>query len=140
MRKPVLSAFAALVVMTAVMPAAAAENPQKPGKWKIAMQMEMPGIPIKIPPVNFEVCLTEEDLKDPQKSVPTDPKSDCKVSDYKIDGDTVSWTMNCPKQKMTGSGEITFDDESYTGSMKMKVGEQEMGTKYTGKWLGTCTK
>lgn len=140
MRKSALCVLAVLVVFVAVRPAGAAEHPQKPGKWKIAMQMEMPGIPVKIPPVNFEMCLTEEDLKDPQKAVPNDPKSDCKVGDYEIDGNTVTWTVSCPKQKMTGSGEITFTDDSYSGAMKMKVGEQEMATKYSGKWLGTCTK
>src|SRR4028118_380906 len=139
MRKTALYVFAVLVVLAAVTPAGAAENPQKPGKWKISMQMEMPGMPIKLPPVNFEMCVTEEDLKDPQKSVPNDPKSDCKVGDYAVDGNTVTWTVNCPKQKMTGNGEITFTDDSCTGSMKMNVGEQEMKTKYSGKWLGACS-
>jgi len=140
MRKFVPYVFAALVAVVAVVPAIAADNPQKPGKWKVSMQMEIPGLPIKMPPVNMEICLTEEDLKDPQKSVPTDPKSDCKVGDYTVEGNTVSWTVDCPKQDMKGNGEITYSGDSYSGSMKMKVGEQEMKTKYSGKWLGACTK
>ena len=140
MRKFVPYVFAAAFAIVAVTPAGAAENPQKPGKWKVSMQMEIPNMPIKMPPVNFEICLTEEDLKDPQKSVPNDPKSDCKVGDYKVDGNTVSWTVNCPKQKMKGTGEITYTDDSYSGGMKMLIGEQEMTTKYSGKWLGACTK
>ncbi len=140
MRKTALYVLAVLVVLTAVMPAGAAENPQKPGKWKVTLQMEMPGIPVKIPPVTTDVCLTEEDLKDPQKSVPNDPKSDCKIGDYEVDGNSVTWTMTCAKQNMTGTGEITYTDSSYTGSMKMTVGEQEMNTRYSGKWLGACTK
>ena len=140
MRKSVPYVLAALIALTAVLPVSAGDHPQKPGKWKVSMQMDMPGMPIKMPPVNVEVCLTEEDLKDPQKVVPTDPKSDCKIGDYKIDGKTASWSVSCPKQNMTGKGEMTFSDESYSGWMKMKVGEQEMNTKYTGKWLGTCTK
>jgi hypothetical protein len=140
MRKYVKYLVAALVVLAAVVPAGAAENPQKPGKWQIKMQMEMPGMPIKLPPTTFEMCLTEEDLADPQKSVPNDPKSDCKVSDYKVDGKTVSWSMDCPKQKMKGTGEITYTDESYTGTMDMLIGEQAMTMKYSGKFLGTCTK
>ena len=140
MRKFVPYVFAAIVVFVAVAPVGAAENPQKPGKWKVSMQMEIPGMPIKMPPVNFEVCLTEEDLKDPKKAVPNDPKSDCKVGDYKVDGKTVSWTVDCPKQNMKGTGEITYTDDSYTGGMNMTVGEQQMKTKYSGKWLGACTK
>ena len=140
MRKSVPYLAAAIVALAAVVPASAIENPQKPGKWQIKMQMEMPGMPIKLPPVNFEVCLTEEDLQDPQKAVPNDPKSKCTVGDYKVDGNTVTWTVDCPKDKTTGEGQITFDDESYKGWMKMKVQDQEMKTNYTGKWLGTCTK
>jgi hypothetical protein len=140
MRKFVPYVFAIAVAVVAVAPAGAADSPQKPGKWKVSMQMEIPGMPIKMPPVNFEVCVTEEDLKDPQKSVPNDPKSDCKVGDYAVDGNTVSWTVDCPKQKMKGTGEITYTDDSYSGGMKMTIGEQEMSTKYSGKWLSNCTK
>lgn len=140
MRKTMLYLFAAMLAFSVVIPASASPSPQKPGKWKVTMQMEMPGMPIKMPPMSFEVCLTEEDLKDPQKAVPNDPKSDCKVGDYAIDGNTVTWTVDCPKQKMKGEGEITFTNESYTGKMDMQIGEQEMSTKYSGKWIGACTK
>lgn len=136
MRNVVLSAVALLALAVP----AIAENPQKPGQWQVKMEMEMPGMPIKLPPVNFEVCLTEEDLKDPQKAVPNDPKQKCTVSDYKVDGNTVSWSIDCPKQGTKGNGQVTFTDDSYTGWMKMQVGEQEMKTKYTGKWKGECTK
>lgn len=140
MRKFVPYVFAAVFALVAVAPAGAAENPQKPGKWKVTMQMEMPGMPIKMPPVNMEICLTEEDLKDPQKSVPNDPKSKCTVADYKVKGDTVSWSIDCPEQSMRGTGEITYTGDSYTGGMEMTIGDQQMTVKYSGKWLGTCTK
>lgn len=140
MRKSLLYVLVVLCAAAMAVPAVAFESPQKPGKWKITMQMEMPGMPVKMPPVSFEHCLTEEDLKDPQKSVPNDPKSQCNVGDYKVDGNTVTWTVDCPKQNMKGEGEITFTDDSYAGAMKMHVGEQEMKTKYSGKWLGECEK
>jgi hypothetical protein len=140
MRKFVPYVFAAIVAFVAVAPASAVENPQKPGKWAITMQMEMPGMPIKMPPIKTEVCLTAEDLKDPQKSVPNDPKSKCTIGDYKVDGNTVSWSIDCPKQNMKGTGEITYTEDSYSGGMNMTVGEQQMKTKYSGKWLGACTK
>jgi Protein of unknown function (DUF3617) len=144
MRKFVPYVFAALAVLVFVLPASAEGSPQKAGKWQVKMEMEIPGMPVKIPPVTTEICLTEEDLKDPAKAVPGagDPKrnTDCKVGDYKVDGKTVSWTMECPKQNTKGVGEVTFSDNSYTGTMKMTVGEQEMSAKYSGKWLGTCEK
>ena len=140
MRKFIVCLFAGVLMLSVAGSAAAQESPQKPGKWQISIQTEMPGVPFKIPPVNTEVCLTEEDVKDPQKAIPTDAKSDCKPADYKVDGKTISWTVDCPKQNMKGDGTITFSDESYTGAMNMQVGEQAMKMKYTGKWLGTCKK
>ncbi|MFL6247551.1 MAG: DUF3617 domain-containing protein [Thermoanaerobaculia bacterium] len=140
MRKFVTYAFAAIAAIAVVGPAQGAEHPQKPGKWQVKFQMEMPGMPFKMPPVTTEMCITEEDLSDPQKSVPGDPKQKCTVSDYKIDGSTVTWTVDCPKDKTKGNGKITFTDDSYDGWMKMTVGEQEMTTKYSGKWLGACKK
>lgn len=115
--------------------------PQKPGKWNVKMQMEMPGMPFKLPPINMDVCLTEEDLKDPQKAVPQDKKSSCKISDFAVDGNTVTWSMDCPKEKMKGKGEITYSDTSYTGQLEMQVNEEQtMKTRYTGTWKGECTK
>jgi hypothetical protein len=140
MRKSVPYVFVSLLALAFVLPAAAADSPQKPGKWKITMEMEMPGMPVKMPPVTTEVCITAEDLKDPQRSVPNDPKMKCTVSDYKIDGKTASWSLECPQQKITGTGQITYAEDTYTGSMKMKMGEHEMSTKYSGKWIGECTK
>lgn len=140
MRKSLLYVIAGLLALALVVPAMAAENPQKAGKWQVKMEMEIPGMPVKMPPFTTTVCLTEEDLKDPQKSVPNDPKSQCTVGDYKIDGNTVSWTIDCPKQQTKGKGEITFTEDSYDGWMNMTVGEQEMTTKYSGKWLGACEK
>ncbi len=139
MRKFSVYVVLALAVLAMALPAAA-EHPQKPGKWQIKMQMNMPSMPIKMPPVTFDVCVTEEDLQDPQKSVPTDPKNPCTISDYKIDGNTVTYTMDCPKQKMKGKGEITYTGESFTCIVDMTVQDQEMSATYAGTWKGECTK
>lgn len=138
MRKTTM--FVALLVLLCAVSSFAADHPQKPGKWQMKMEMEMPGMPVKMPPVTMEVCVTAEDLADPNKAVPKDPKSDCKVGEYQIDGNKVTWTMECPKQKMKGEGEMTFDGESYSGEMRMRIEDQEMKTKYSGKWMGACTK
>lgn len=140
MRKTAPYVFAVLAVFAAVVPMSAAENPAKPGKWQITTQMEIPGMPFKMPPIKMDICLTEEDLKDPAKSVPNDPKAKCTVSDYTVDGNTVTWNVDCPKQDTKGTGTITYTGDSYTGNMKMTVGEQEMTSKYSGKWMGECKK
>lgn len=133
--------FVCAIAMAGAAAAQTPKSPQKPGKWQTKMEMDMPGMPMKMPAVTTEVCVTEADLADPQKSVPKgDPKSDCKVSAYKVSGNTVTWAMECPSQKMKGTGEATYTGDSYTSAMKMEMGEQKMTMKVSGKWLGTCTK
>ena len=130
----------AVLALALAVPAFAADHPQKPGKWEMTMQMDMPGMPFKMPPIKTTICLTEEDLKDPQKSVPSDPKNKCTVSDYKIDGNKVTWAMECPKQKMKGTGEATYTDDSFTATVQMQMEDHEMTAKYSGKWKGECEK
>ena len=140
MRKYLPYALTAVVAIVAVAPMRAADSPQKPGKWQVKMEMEIPGMPFKMPAVTQEICLTAEDVANPEKAVPKDPKQKCTISDYKVDGNTVSWSMDCPKEKTKGTGSITYTDSSYTGVMDMTVGEQSMKMKYAGKWLGECAK
>jgi len=122
--------------------AQAEDNPQKPGNWEVSMQMEIPGMPFKMPPIKTQVCVTEEDLNDPASAVPKDKNNkDCKVSDYKVDGNTVTWKMVCTgKTKGEGEGEITYSEDAYEGSMRFKMEDTEMNTKYKGKYLGACKK
>ena len=140
MRKFLSYAFAAVAAIVIVAPTQAADHPQKPGKWQMKFQMEMPSMPVKIPPVTTEMCVTEEDLKDPQKSLPSDQKGECTISDYKIDGNTVTWNSECPKKKLKGTGKVTYTADAYEGWMKITMDGQEMTTKYSGKWLGDCKK
>ena len=123
---------------------ALAQIPAREGQWEITVQMEMPGMPMKLPATKVTQCLTKEDLADPGKSAPKGPKdmnSDCQTSDYKVDGNKVTWTMECKgKDAMTGSGEIVFAADSYDGWMKMKTAGTEMTMTYTGQRLGDCTK
>jgi hypothetical protein len=42
--------------------------------------------------------------------------------------------------KVTGTGEMTFGDDSYTSTMKMVTAQGEMTMKTTGKRIGDCPK
>jgi len=120
------------------LPLTATAAPMKAGKWSTTMQMDMPGMPMKMPPITVSRCVTKEEAENPQPPKDQQKNSDCKISDYKRDGNTISWTMSCEKQGVTGKGQITYSAESYDGSMQMKMGEREMSTKYSGKYLGEC--
>ncbi len=126
---------------------ASAQGPRRDGKWEVTAEMDMPGMPMKMPPRTSTQCVTKEDVADPQKSVPTNngPRGgngDCKVSDYKMEGGKVTWNMKCEgEHPMTGTGEMNYGEDSFTGTMKMDHGGgQVMTMKYTGKRLGDCTK
>lgn len=128
-----------LVAAALAAPAVAADpNPVKPGEWQWTMQMEIPGMPFKMPPLKFSHCVTEEDAK---SAIPQNQKDkDCKIGEHEVDGKTIRWTVDCPKQKMKGKGEITYTDDSMTGKMEMDADGQSMTTRYTGKRLGDCKK
>jgi hypothetical protein len=131
-----LAIVAALCALPAVTFAA---SPAKVGKWQITTQMEMTGMPMKMPPVTFTHCVTKEDAEKAESYVPQQRKnSDCKYSDMKIEGNTVSWKMTCEKQKMTGEGKITYTEDSLDGAMHMTMEQGEMNVKYSGKFLGAC--
>jgi len=131
--------FVALVACTSFATLIASQSPQKPGKWQITVEMDIPGAG-KMPPVTQEVCLTESDLADPNKAAFMDPKSGCKVTDPKTKGNTFSYSFDCPAQQIKGSGTMTFSGETLSGETKLKMGGQDVTSKQTGKWLGTCAK
>ena len=120
-----------------------AASPAKPGKWEMTMQMEMTGMPMKMPAHTVTYCLTKEEAENPEKLAPEQQRknSDCKRTDMKIDGNTVSWKISCEKSKMTGDGKVTYSGDSVDGSMHMSLSNGgEMNAKYTGKYLGACDK
>jgi hypothetical protein len=117
-----------------------AQGPRRDGKWEVKMEMSMAGM--NLPAQTLTQCVTPKQAADPQAAMPPSGRGgrggDCKVSDYKVEGNKVSWTMTCPQ--VTGSGELLYAGETYTGTMKMHTQGQEMTMKYSGKRLGDCTE
>jgi len=150
--------FALITASSALLVAQA--GPRRDGKWDITVEMQMPNMPnmpnmpagMTMPPMKMTQCITKEEAADPAKAMPQQPPQrgggpagDCKVSDYKTEGQKVSWSMVCTgAQPMTGTGELVYTADSYTGNMTMNMarGGQGMAVtmKYTGKRLGDCVK
>ncbi len=125
---------------------AAAPN-MKEGMWELTMKMEMPGMPVGMPPQVMQKCFTGKDLEDPRRTVPSGGPGDsgCQVTDYKMQGNTATWNMACKGEgAMTGSGSITYSGTSYTGTNRMTMTEggnsQAMTMHYSGRHLGACAK
>lgn len=121
-----------------------AQGPRRDGRWEITAEMDMPGMPMKMPAFKTIQCITKEQADDPNQALPKGQQgkdSDCKVSDYKVIGNKVTWTMTCTGETaMSGTGELTYATDTYDGWMKMKMDGAEMAMKYTGKRLGDCTQ
>ena len=136
-----LRSFALFVVLCALALPTFAAGPMKAGKWQMTAEMEMPGMPMKMPPVTFNHCVTKEQAESAESAIPKSQQdSGCTYSDVKVDGNTISWKMSCEKQQMTGTGSATYTEDSYTGLMEMKMQDHEMKMKYSGKRLGDCDK
>jgi len=122
-----------------------AQGPRRDGRWEVKTEMDMPGMPVKMPAMTTTQCVTREDAENPLKAAPRGRGGDqdkCSVSDYKVDGGRVTWSMKCEgKEPMTGTGDLLYTTDAYTGTMKMdRGGGQVMTMKYSGKRLGDCVK
>jgi hypothetical protein len=117
----------------------AADN-MREGMWEITSTMEMPGMPMKMPPTKIKHCYTKEDIKDQKKMVNRD--KNCTVTELKSSGNKISWKMKCTGQSAgTFSGETVFSGDSYDSVMKMQADTtkgQPMTMKIKGKRVGAC--
>jgi hypothetical protein len=124
--------------------------PRRDGNWKVTMEMDLPGVPQKPPPITFTQCVTKEDAADPAKLVPLTgrgeaPTMDCQVSDQKLNGAKVSWRARCEGlNPMTGTGEFVYSADRYVGTMKVRTSRDgqplTITMKYSAKRLGDCVK
>ncbi|MGA8809955.1 MAG: DUF3617 domain-containing protein [Thermoanaerobaculia bacterium] len=112
----------------------------KAGKWETTIQMEMTNMPVKLPPQTMSVCVTKEQAENAENLIPKagDKRGGCTYTDVKVEGTTVSWKMTCKDSGLTGSGSTTYHGDTYEGSMQMKMRDQDMSAKMTGKFLGAC--
>ena len=126
---------------------ALAQGPRRDGQWNIQIEMNMPGMPAGMPPMQTTQCITPAQAADPQSAAPPRGRGgrgggDCQISDYKTEGNKVTWTMKCTgAQPMTGAGEFVYSGDKYTGTVTMDMqGRGSMSMKYTGTRTGDCTK
>ena len=110
----------------------------KPGKWEITTTTEMTGMPMRIPPVTHTQCLKEGDFVPQTEGA----NQECKVSDVKVSGDTVSWKLVCSGKSghMEGTGKTTYSGDTMEGEMRMVIqgAGVEVNNKISGKRIGTC--
>lgn len=131
----------ALFVCIIVSPCFAGESiNMQPGKWEITTTVNMPNMPVTVPPQTRTQCLTKDDLvpRDVQKG------GECRVTSQKVSGNTVTWTMDCNSggTKTTGSGKITYSGTTFSGEFSMTMGQtgMKMTSTMKGKRIGNCAR
>ena len=134
--------FAAAMTIAAAAfasPALAQPNLQE-GNWEITTRMEMPGMPFQMPAQKHNQCITKKEFVPDQ----SDKNRDCKVTDQKVTGNTVSWKMSCKGKDGTteGEGKITYAGKSYDGMMMANMTQKgeamTMKMNFAGKHTGPC--
>ncbi|MDJ0805535.1 MAG: DUF3617 family protein [Gammaproteobacteria bacterium] len=107
-----------------------------PGLWEWTADMEMPGMPMPLPPTSYTSCITQVDF------VPKDSKlgQTCETIDLQTEGDTVSWNMTCttPQGVATSQGQITYSGDSAVGEIQVSTLGMQMISKTRGRRLGPC--
>ena len=130
-------AFAVLIILLTSATISYAGPDMKEGKWEITTKMEMPGMPMEMPPVTYTQCLSRKDMV-PQEN---NPGQKCKIEDLKTIGNTVSWTIKCISGQggpTTGTGKIAYEGKTMKGTMNMKQSGMEMTSHINGKYIGEC--
>lgn len=109
------------------------------GLWEITVEAEMPGMPMKMPPMTLKQCITASSL------VPKDSaeQPNCKMEKSTVQGDTVTWTMVCrqPEGTLTSKGRVTYSGDTFEGETKTTIPgeeEMEMTSRMKGKRVGPC--
>lgn len=118
------------LVGTMALPAQAQQR--EPGVlWEHVVEMEMPGF--KMPATTSKSCAPKGQLTEP----PGAGQDRCKVANLKNDGKRMTWDVVCEgAEGMSGTGDIAYTGETYTGLMTMKGPQGEMRMKMRGKKLG----
>ncbi|MET0065621.1 MAG: DUF3617 family protein [Candidatus Thiodiazotropha sp.] len=116
--------------------AQAADINMNPGLWKWTAVMDMPNMPIQLPPASYTTCITQAD------SVPKDSQlgQSCETIDLQTEGDKVSWNIACHQQGQdtTSTGAITYHGDTAEGIVNITSQGVQLTSRTTGQRLGPC--
>jgi hypothetical protein len=139
--KPRITIIAIAMTMTialAGMALAGGAPNMKPGLWEITTQAKMQGM--TIPPTTITQCLSKDDMV-PRAGTQA-KQQNCKVTDVKVSGDTVTWSMRCKGEGggVESKGSITYHGDRFEGNIITTVGGSGMTIRstMTGRRLGEC--
>ncbi len=114
------------------------------GLWEITTKMEMQGMPMKMPARKHTQCLTKKNMLKTMVPKEQDQEEECKITDTKISGNTVTWTMKCRgEDAMEVTGKTTYHGDTFEGTITMisndpEEGKMKMINHISGRRIGEC--
>ena len=66
----------------------------KEGRYEITSTVKMSGMPMQPPPTTITECVTQQDPVPNQQA----DSGNCRITDMKTTGNTVTWEMECDQQ------------------------------------------
>jgi hypothetical protein len=141
---PMRPLLTAALLILAALPAAAAPTLQ-PGLYDISVQVVMKGMPMQMPAMKVQQCLTDQDIAD-GKAYASNKNKDCKISKLIQSGNQVSYDFNCAMeggQRMAGRASGTTHATGYDILMSGRFipameGMSEFSQKIQARRLGDC--
>jgi hypothetical protein len=128
------------LLLLAAFPLAAAAQDMQPGKYRVTMTSDMPGMEGK--PVIQEQCFTRKDVDSGLTEFGMQKDADCKISDLKRSAGRVAYRMTCTQggRKTTSETEGTFGADSFDFKMVSKMPEfpKPFAFRSVGKRSGDC--
>lgn len=113
---------------------------QEGSLYRVTTQVEMVGLPFKMPDQTTEVCGPRDHSS--EKMVPHD--ENCSITDFEVEGNVSRYTLVCTGDaELTAKGEFEqLGGDAYRGKMNM-VGTSggqsvEMNMRFEGKRIGAC--
>ena len=114
------------------------------GLWEFTTKMEMPGMPMQMPARKHTQCLTKKNMLKTMVPKEQDQGEECKITDQKISGNTVTWTMKCKgEDAMEVTGKTTYHGDTFEGTITMipnnpEEGKMKMINHISGRRIGEC--
>lgn len=130
------------VVSAPVFPCRAGSQIDMPeGLWEITAEVEMAGVPVRLPAITLRQCITPDNLL-PDIDRFNAGDSNCKITNLVIGRSFAAFDLACALEsgEMKGHGTVTFRGERLQGSLTTvsTPDNERMRYEYSGFYLGPC--
>ncbi|NLC71732.1 MAG: DUF3617 family protein [Desulfuromonadaceae bacterium] len=112
----------------------------KEGLWEITSEFKMPGMPMAIPPMTHQQCISKKDLANAMNQAGQENQQ-CRTANLTIKDDKVTYDIECGAGENATRGHAVFaySSEKMTGTMKTSGPQgMETTTNFTGRRIGDC--